>query len=637
MGARVAFEGRIWQVSALVGGQVYLAADDGATECLPASHVLAADGFKVVGQAVPQIPAAEAWASLPLAARERAMAWLGHIREVETGLPGGPGSGGEVRDEYDPQRFTLAEREHAKARELTALGWTKASGPTVKRMRLAYRRQGVLGLVDKRSLRSRSGRGRADERVVAAVLAALRLRRGHQSTTVRQIIDLAEQIVVNRHGLGQVKLPSEALMYRLVKALSGPAGPPGAPARAATGQSRADGAPPGLRPAERVHVATAELGMQVVDEDGHAAAVSVTAAVDEATGCVLAAVAHRRQAVPVQLSVLLAEMAVPRSVRPGWREMLCRAHESLPGRLMSLEARIEATAVRPAAIPETLAFDPATAATTSRFLSVHESLGVSLEAVSARKGGRAAAETVQVLAGLFTRHACAAALAARSARPGEDGTGPAVLSLLHLQDVLDEWISAVWHTRPQEALRHPLMPRAAPSPDEMWEVLLGAAVPLTLAGQHYGELFPAHRCALTESGIRLGGRRYDDACLDEHRRRDQRWEVHHHPYDVRQVYIRLPDGLLHPLPWTDQAHAQRPFDTTVHHRITQVLAGRTSGGTISGPGPDTGAGAQAVRPTSRVADAMAVPEPGSGPAADGTAGGGQEFGLWDAQAEAGQW
>ncbi|WP_406729432.1 hypothetical protein WJ438_39815 [Streptomyces sp. GD-15H] len=106
---------------------------------------------------------------------------------------------------------------------------------------------------------------------------------------------------------------------------------------------------------------------------------------------------------------------------------------------------------------------------------------------------------------------------------------------------------------------------------------------------------------------------------------------------MRQVYIRLPDSFLHPLPWTDQAHAQRLFDATVHRRITQVLAGRTSGGTFSGAGPGAGAGALAGRPTSQVADAMAVPEPGGGPAADGTADGGQEFGLWDARAEAGQW
>ncbi|MEU9900829.1 Mu transposase C-terminal domain-containing protein [Streptomyces phaeochromogenes] len=113
-------------------------------------------------------------------------------------------------------------------------------------------------------------------------------------------------------------------------------------------------------------------------------------------------------------------------------------------------------------------------------------------------------------------------------------------------------------------------------------MLLGAAgmIPLPLAGQHYGELLSARRCALTESGIRLGGRRYDHECLDEHRGRacptadDGRWEVHHHPYDIRQVYVRLPDGLLHEIPWTEHAHVLRPFDDAVRRRTGQILAAR---------------------------------------------------------------
>ncbi|MFF6815279.1 hypothetical protein ACFZAG_36200 [Streptomyces sp. NPDC012403] len=160
---------------------------------------------------------------------------------------------------------------------------------------------------------------------------------------------------------------------------------------------------------------------------------------------------------------------------------------------MSVETRLEAAA-RPVAVPETLVFDPATAATGSWFLSVCESLGVSLEAVSARQGGRAVAQTARVLAGLFTRHASAVAVAARPAGPGNDSVGQppqAVLSLLHLQD---EWITAVRHTRPQEALRHPLMLQAMLSPNEMWRVLPGAgAVPLPLDAQHFAELLPVRQ------------------------------------------------------------------------------------------------------------------------------------------------
>ncbi|GGM24073.1 hypothetical protein GCM10010129_80600 [Streptomyces fumigatiscleroticus] len=375
VGDQITFASRTWQVTGLIDGRVRLAADDGTTGCMLASRLVAAEDFAVTGTAAPTLPPAAVWAALPLAARERALAWQRHIREIETGQPGGPGSDGTPRPEYDPQLHTLAERDAAKARELTALGWPKASRATVQRMRLAYHRHGLLGLVDKRSLRTPSPTGRTDPRVVTAVLEALRRCRGRRTATVRQVIDLAEQIVAQTYGPDRVPLPARASLYRLVRALEDPAEPLGSPARTATRPARtatgeeAGGWPAALRPAERVQVAAARLGIQVVGEDGRPVAVAVTAALDAATGCVLAAVLHPQQASPVDLAVLLAEMAVPPTVRPGWRELLTLAHQALPHRLMTLTARIEAAATRPAAVPETLVFVPAAATAGTWFLT----------------------------------------------------------------------------------------------------------------------------------------------------------------------------------------------------------------------------------------------------------------------------
>ncbi|GAA3909015.1 DDE-type integrase/transposase/recombinase [Streptomyces lacrimifluminis] len=639
MGAQVTFEGRAWQVTGLVDGRVHLVAEDGATGCVLAVRLVSAPGFSVIGAAASEPPAPALWETVPLAAQERALAWLRHIREVETGLPGGPAGGGAPRPEYDPQRFTLAEREEVKARELAALGWARASRTTVQRMRLVYQRQGLWGLVDKRHLRTFSPTGRTDERVVAAVLEALRRRRGRSKTTTLQVIELAEQIVADTYGPARVKLPGRSSLYRLVKALADPAEPPGSAARTATGPARSGGPPSALRPAERVHIAGARLGVRAVGEDGGVVPVAVTAALDAASGCVLAAVLHPQQDGPVQLSVLLAEMAVPRPQRPGWPALLEQAHAGGPARrLVSLPARIEATAARPAAVPETLIVE-STAAVTSAVLAVCESLGISLEPAPLRTAGakRGAVRTLEVLAGLFSRHATTAEEAC--------GAGEAVgayWSMPQLQDLLDEWITVRWHQRPQEQLRHPLLPRAGLAPKEMWEVLLGVAgmVPLPLAGKHYGELLPARRCALTDSGIRLGGHRYDDACLDEHRGRGQRWEVHHHPHDPRQVFVRLPDGLLHAVGWAQGEHTLRPFDEMVRRRTGGVLARR---GADAQPGSETRDGSGE---TGRTADVRAV-EGISGAMmvhdADGGGAGGHiardtgGCGVYDPRAEAELW
>ncbi|MFM9442134.1 transposase [Streptomyces acidiscabies] len=638
VGAQVTFEGRAWQVTGLVDGRVHLVAEDGATGCVLAVRLVSAPGFSVIGAAAAEPPAPALWETVPLAAQERALAWLRHIREVETGLPGGPAGGGAPRPEYDPQRFTLAERDEAKARELAALGWTRASRTTVQRMRLVYQRQGLWGLVDKRHLRTGSATGRTDERVVAAVLEALRRRRGRSKTTTLQIIELAEQIVADTHGPARVKLPGRSSLYRLVKALADPAEPPGSAARTAAGPARSGGPPAALRPAERVHIASARLGVRAVGEDGGVVPVAVTAALDAASGCVLAAVLHPPQDGPVQLSVLLAEMAVPRPQRPGWPALLEQAHAGGPARrLVSLPARIEATAARPAAVPETLIVE-STAAVTSAVLAVCESLGISLEPAPLRTAGakRGAVRTLEVLAGLFSRHATTAEEAYGAGKAA--GT---YWSMPQLQDLLDEWITVRWHQRPQEQLRHPLLPRAGLAPQEMWEVLLGVAgtVPLPLAGQHYGELLPARRCALTDSGIRLGGRRYDDACLDEHRGRGQRWEVHHHPHDPRQVFVRLPDGLLHAVGWAQGEHTLHPFDEMVRRRTGGVLARRGAG---AQPGSETRDGFGEAGRTADVAAVEGIAGAMTVHDADGGGGGrvAQDpggLGVYDPWAEAELW
>ncbi|WP_236726525.1 MULTISPECIES: hypothetical protein [unclassified Streptomyces] len=112
-----------WQVVALSGQMVHLVGPDDGGETVLAGYLFADPGFAVVGADVPQ--AAPQWGlfeTAPAAAREKALAWQRHVREVECGLPCGPGSERTVREQYDPAGHTLAQQEQAKAEELTALG-----------------------------------------------------------------------------------------------------------------------------------------------------------------------------------------------------------------------------------------------------------------------------------------------------------------------------------------------------------------------------------------------------------------------------------------------------------------------------------------------------------------------------------
>jgi putative transposase len=148
---------------------------------------------------------------------------------------------------------------------------------------------------------------------------------------------------------------------------------------------------------------------------------------------------------------------------------------------------------------------------------------------------------------------------------GTDAAG--AWTLPELQDLLDEWILAGWQARPHDALRDPLMPRRALSPNEMYAALVAAAgyLPLTLTGEDYLELLPVAWRQINAYGIRIDYRTYDCPELGAYRlqhsgitARRGLWEVHHDPYDVTRVFVRTPDGWV-TVQWTHLPMVSAPF------------------------------------------------------------------------------
>ena len=119
---------------------------------------------------------------------------------------------------YDPALHTLAERDAARAADLTAAG-TLISAGTVKRMRLRYRAEGLWGLVDQRLVRSSSPFGRVDARVVAAVATAMQGETQRSTGTRGRLRRRVEQLLTAEHGAGVVPVPPSTKFYRLVAAM----------------------------------------------------------------------------------------------------------------------------------------------------------------------------------------------------------------------------------------------------------------------------------------------------------------------------------------------------------------------------------------------------------------------------------
>lgn len=580
LGAYVTFEGRAWQVAAVAGASVRLVDTRGQTASVLASFLFADPAFAVVDSPAAAVPPWGLLESVPERQRERALAWQRHIREVETGLPGGPASGGTPRPEYDPARRSMAEREQAKADELARLGWPRVSRATVRRMRARYHGQGLWGLIPRR--KPSSATGQADERVVAAVLEALRRQRGRSTGTLKGLRELAGQILADTHGPGTVALPAPSTFNRLARVLADPLEHPGRPARTATAAPVRPFTPTvSLRPGELVQIDTTRLDVMAIGEDGKPLRPELTIALEIATRSVVAAVLREEGTKAVDAALLLAEMAVPHPVRPGWGEQLRLAHAAVPyDRLLTLDARLQQAAARPVVVPETIVIDRGAIFISAAFLAACETLGVSVQPAPPRSpAAKGAVErTFGSINSLFAQHVAGYTGPHILAR-GEAVEGEARFTVAQLQELLDEWITACWQHRPHDGLRHPLLPKKALAPNEMWGALLGACgyVPLPLTGADYLELLPVRFHPVTGRGIRINHRTYDHACLNEHRGRPSptgpggKWEVHLNPHDVRQIYIRLPDGHLHEIPWIHRDHVHAPMSETTWRHIRAAL------------------------------------------------------------------
>jgi hypothetical protein len=592
LGSRVRFEGRTWTVAALDGAQVRLVTDDGEVLALLLSLLFADEDF-----AAEQIPAAHRvpplglLESLPAPVQERAWTWQRHVREVESGHPDGPGAAGPVRAEYDPRTRTLTQREEAKAAELSATGMA-ASAVTVRRMRARYRKDGIWGLVDHRTARPYSALGHTDERLLAAVREVLEAGQDRSSGTLGRLRAYTERLLEQRHGAGVVPLPSSATFNRLVHALADGRGQLGSARQRRWRSARP--APPFvpttvMTPGELVMMDSTVLDAFVVLEDGVVERPELTIALDVATRSICAAVLRAKGTRSVDAAELLAQMMVPAPMRPAWPQALAAEHSVIPyERLISVDDRLQGAAARPVIVPQTVVVDQGAVFVSSSFVAACGSLGISLQPAPPGNGPAKGhvERAFSSINTLFVQHV-AGYTGPHTGERGRNVEGEAVWTLAQLSELFEEWLVCGWQAREHDGLRHPMMPRRALSPNEMWAALIGVCgyVPVPLGREDYIELMPLKRQKINDYGIRLDYRTYDHAALNPYRGErspapDGLWEIHYNPHAPSQVWVRLPrPGTTHgyawqTVPWIHHTLVNAPFTDFTWQHLRRTVARR---------------------------------------------------------------
>jgi len=589
IGARVRFGEAVQTVVGLSGTLVRLAGQDGQASVVQLAHLLASEGFEIIGGAGRMRPplSAAALGGIPEDAAGDALRWERHIVEVLTGaVPDAP-AGTAARPGYDPAAYSLAQRERAKAAELAASG-EKVTARTVRRKRQRYQARGVAGLVDWRADRARPARGRTDERVVAALQQAISEQAGGSTRTASFYLWRTRHILAEQHGQDVVPMPARATFYRLFERVTAGLHTTGS---ARTRQSLANrpGRPfsqlAARRPGEVVEIDSTPFDVMVLLDDGVAGRAELTGMVDLATRTVTAAVL-RPTTKAVDASLLLARTVTPEPMRPGWADALAMARSVLPHqRLLELDQRLAHAAARPVIVPETIVCDHGKAFISQNFRSSCRTLGITVQPAHPRTPTDKphVERALESVASLFAQFV-SGYLGRSPEFRGRGADSEPLWPLTELQELLDEWLVAAWQNRPHDGLRDPAAPGRAFTPNEKYAALVEAAgyVPVALSAGDYIELLPATWRAVNAYGVKISHRVYDGEELNPFRgqrsgvtARQNLWEIHCDPYDVSRIWVRNHwDGGWITVFWKHLSTAPAPFgELAWDHARRQLAAG----------------------------------------------------------------
>ncbi|WP_211275623.1 Mu transposase C-terminal domain-containing protein [Actinoplanes rectilineatus] len=551
IGDEVRLRDQVHVVDGLANGEIRLLDVTSEVVMMPLSQLLTDPTFRVVAAVPPApLPPAGLLEGLPDEAVEQARWWERHIMEVITGLPPSSEKDARCRPEFDPEIRSLRQRELTKVAELSSQG-EQISFKTLQRLRRAYEREGLWALVDHRFTRLSSPTGRADERVVAAMLTAIG-EQTHQSTgTATRVRRRTQQILSADYGNEAPAMPPERTFYRLFAVLSAGKHTTGS---ARTRQSvakqpeRPFGTVTAFRPGEWTQIDSTPLNVRVVLDNGETDRVELTWMIDLATRTIPAAVL-RPTTKAADAAILLAKAMTPEPMRPGWVDALRMSRSVLPHRrLTELDERLEHAAARPVIVPETIVCDHGKAYISRTFQNACRAMGINFQPTHKgspwEKGNvERSFDSVDTLFAQYVAGYVGSSVEHRG-RHAEKG---AVWSMAELQALLDEWIVAVWQNRPHDGLRDPVTPDKALTPNEQYAALIEisgyAAVPL--GGNDYIELLPVSWHVIGKEGVKLRKRTYDDKALVPLRgqpsgvaAKKNQWEVRYDPYDITRIWVR---------------------------------------------------------------------------------------------------
>lgn len=489
--------------------------------------------------------------------RERAE----HVREMLTGYRSGNAElsrPGEPRPSYDPE-LPLETRYLAKAQELGR------SDRTVKRWASDFNRFGEAGLVDCRYNRETS----VDPRWIAEALAVVTTYTEQSRPTRSAVIRRTNRNCEERFGPGEVTPPSRAMAYRIL-AQHEPRHPL---FRLSTKRNRdiaqRSGRPygklPTTRPGEYVYLDTTPLDVFAMDPlTLRWVGVELTVAMDRYTRCIVGVGVTAVSTKVVDIAAVLFECYRPRPAPADWPPHAVWPEHGVPRCVMVDPDAIAGPLARragPAIAPETIVVDHGKVYISEHITSVCARRGISIQPARVREGRDKGPverffrtireDLLQHLDGykgpdVYSR--------------GVDVEKRAFYYIDELEEIIREWIAAVYHHGPHGGAVEPGLHKAEMSPAMMYQHGLARAgyIEAPQDPELAYEFLQAVPRTIQHYGVEIKGRIYEGDILSVYHgktspytgRFKNKWPIYLDANDIRYAYFRHPtEHTWHTLTW----------------------------------------------------------------------------------------
>ncbi|WP_326763239.1 integrase (plasmid) [Streptomyces sp. NBC_01591] len=446
------------------------------------------------------------------------------------------------------------------------------SAATVERKCAAWRKEGLMGLVDKRSLRSTAPHGRVDARVVDLVWEILDDERdkGLSPGTLSRLIDRVQQTVRTRYAqlLADPKTArglviSPATFYRLLERLGITAqNAHDAAARHAAGPATSAERPVARRatwarwPGELVQIDTTGLDVLVLGDDGRGISVELTIAIDVATRSIVGSLlvpkrtgrtggtgrwTAGRATRSFDTMQVVAQTTAPLPARPGWAPETFMEGSDLPFEdLLAADPRFAGAAARPVIKPETLVIDHGSPFISADFTRACHCMGIEVREARLRTAvDKAIVERAMLAVKTGFSQYLASYTHHRLDLRGKRVRKQPLWTIPQLQELFEQWVVLRWQQTPHAALRSPFTPGLCLTPNQMYAALvsLRGYRSTTLTAQENRKLLPTVWVRVSRKGFQINNRTYnlDRGKLDLFRgpsgiaAQQGRWEVHYSP------------------------------------------------------------------------------------------------------------